>query len=190
MIRNLAILCLCTIGLTACGLGSYRQVKPTLTAEEAVYHLNSGDMIKVTVFDEPELSNKFSVDSQGMVALPLIGKTSIIGQTEQQAAQTIADKLRKNGFLKNPKVSVETASMRSFFIIGEVEHGGKFPFQNGLTVYQAVAIAGGYTYRADRDDITIRRQTSKGAGTEQTFSAKENSPVLPGDAIEIGERFL
>ncbi len=79
---------------------------------------------------------------------------------------------------------------RPFYVIGEVEHAGSYPFENDMTVYQAVAIAGGYTYRADRSDIAIRRQTGKGAGTEQRLSANEDTPVLPGDAIEIGERFF
>lgn len=176
--------------LVACGTGNYPQAQPRLEPSQTVYRLNAGDTVKVTVFGESDLTGPYVIDSRGMLALPLMGKMDVADQTEQQAAETIASALRKGGYLKNPKVAVETIAMRPFYIIGEVEKGGKFPYQSGLTVYQAVAIAGGYTYRADRDDISIRRQTDKGAGTEQRLSGQEDTPVLPGDVIEIGERFF
>jgi len=175
--------------LAACS-HSYPQAPRQLTTDQAVYRLNSGDEVKVTVFDEPDMTGKYIVDSQGMLALPLVGKTPVSGQTEQQAAQGITAMLQKSGYLKHPKVSVETANMRPFYVMGEIEKGGQFPFRNGLTVYQAVAGAGGYTYRADRGDITIRRQTNKGAGAETRLSATEETPVLPGDVIEVGERYF
>lgn len=176
--------------LAGCGASNYPPAQPTLSLHDAIYQLNSGDVVTLRIFDEPELSGRYKIDSQGMIALPLAGKISVKGKNEQQAALGIAKALEKGGYLRNPKVTLDVRDTRPFFVLGEVEHAGQFPFQPGMTIYQAVAIAGGYTYRADRDDVVVRRQTGRGAGTEIRLSATEDTPVLPGDAIEIGERFF
>ena len=175
--------------LISCG-HSYPVAQARLSADQSVYHLRANDVVMVRVYDEAELTGKYTIDSQGKIALPLIGKVSILHQTEQQAAETLRQRLQSGGYLTNPKVAIEIAQARPFFVLGEVEKSGSFPFQPGMTVYQAVALAGGYTYRADRDDITLRRQTTDGAGAEQRYSATEDTPVLPGDSIEIGERYF
>ena len=168
----------------------YPQAPRVLSPIEATYQLQQNDIVTIRVYEEPELTGQYMIDSQGKVALPLIGKTNLLHQTEQRAAIIIQNRLQQGGFLQKPKVSVEVFKARPFFVMGEVEKPGSFAFQSGLTVFQAVALSGGYTYRADRKDITIRRQSGKGAGTEIYYAAQEDTPVLPGDAIEIGERYF
>lgn len=175
--------------LVSCG-GNYPSAQPVLSGEQATYTLRENDVLILRVFDETELSGKYVLDSQGRIALPLVGKLQLRDMTEQQAAETIGNALKRGGFLRQPKVAVEVSKSRPFFIMGEVTKPGKFTFQSGITVYQAVAMAGGYTYRADRHDIAIRRQSGKGAGTEDRYSANEDTPVFPGDVIEVGERFF
>lgn len=188
MVRLFVSLLLFT--LNACGISNYPSAQPYLDEQQIVYRLHPGDIVYIRVFEEPDLTGKFKIDSQGQIALPLVGKVDVNGQTEKAAAQSIATALQKGGFLKHAKVALEMKQTRPIFIMGEVEHAGSYPFENDMTVYQAIAIAGGYTYRADRHDIAVRRQTGKGAGTEQRLSASEDTPVLPGDVIEIGERFF
>ncbi len=154
------------------------------------YRLNTGDTIRLNVFDEPDLSGNYTLDGEGMAALPLIGKIDITSRTEIEAAETIAALLKEKGYLKNPKVAIEIVSMRPVYVMGEVENSGSFAYLNGLTVNQAIASAGGYTYRADRGDITLRRKAKNVGEGESIFFAKENTPLLPGDVIEVGERFF
>lgn len=172
------------------GCSHYPDAAPQLTNAQNTYVLRENDVLQLRVYDEPEFSGKFKVDSQGNIALPLAGKVNIRNQSETQAAKTIEQVLKQKGYLQNPRVSIEVAQSRPYFILGEVNKGGKFPFQTGLTVYQAVATSGGFTYRADRKDITIRRQSSAGTGNEVRLSATEDTPIFPGDVIEIGERYF
>jgi protein involved in polysaccharide export with SLBB domain len=187
-LKFLSILILLPL-LVACT--SYPQAQAPITLKQGEYRLRENDVVHLRVYDEPDFNGDFKVDSTGNVSLPLAGKINIRNQTEQQAARTIETGLKQSGLLKNPKVSVEVFQARPFYILGEVDKPGTFPFQTGLTVYQAVATAGGFTYRADRHDITIRRQTENGAaGAEQRYSATEDTPIFPGDSIEIGERYF
>lgn len=185
IIFTFIILCLVISGCT-----HNPEATAYFTQEQDAYRLRANDVLQLRVYDEPEFSGKFKVDSTGSIALPLAGKVNLRNQTEEQAARTIETALNEKGFLKNPKVSIEVAQARPYFILGEISRAGEFPFQTGLTVYQAVASAGGFTYRADRDDILITRQNGKGTGNEIRLNAKQNTPILPGDVIEIGERYF
>lgn len=183
------VLAMVVLGLCACT--SYPPAPSSFPPAGKSYILQANDTIQLRVYDEPEFSGRFKVDSLGDVALPLAGKIRLRGATEQQAATIIETALKDKGYLQNPKISVELARARPYFILGEVTKPGQFPFQSGLTVYQAVAASGGLTYRADRDDITIRRQNpASGAGHEIRLSATEDTPILPGDVLEIGERYF
>jgi len=181
----LIILCFVLNGCT-----HYPAATSSLSGTQNAYLLRENDVLQLRVYDEREFSGKFKIDSMGNIALPLAGKINIRNRTEEQASFLIENALKQKGFLRNPKVSVEIAEARPYFILGEVTRAGQFPFQTGLTVYQAVATSGGFTYRADRDDITIRRQSAAGTGKEIRLSATEDTPILPGDVIEIGERYF
>ena len=155
-------------------------------AEATAYRLGSGDKVRITVFNEKDLSGEFDVNDQGVVALPLIGQVSLTGKTISEAEQLIADRYGKD-YLINPRVNVEVLNYRPFFILGEVKTPGSYPFVNGMTVINAVALAGGYTPRANHDRIYIKRASSPTAGEQPV---QEDGAVLPGDVIRVSERFF
>ena len=149
------------------------------------YRLGSGDKLRVIVFGEPNLSGEFDVSGSGKVALPLIGQVDAEGQTLSQFEDAVIAKLM-DGYLNNPRVSVEVLNYRPFYIFGEVEESGQYPYTNGMTVLNAIAVAGGYTYRANTDRVYITR----GDGAEQVYPASQSVKVLPGDVVRVPERFF
>jgi len=155
-------------------------------ADVAGYRLGSGDKLRVTVFNEKDLSGDFDVNDQGLVSLPLIGQVKVGGLTINEAQDLITQKYGKD-YLVNPRVNVEVLNYRPFFILGEVKSPGSYPYVSGMTVLNAVALAGGYTPRANRNNISIKRATSPQANEVEV---QEDSAVLPGDVIRIHERFF
>lgn len=149
------------------------------------YRLGTGDKLKVTVFGEDDASGEYEIDATGTISARLIGRMQVKGMTVSEVEQALYDQYRSRGFFKNPKISIELVNLRPFFILGEVEKRGHYPYINGLTVAQAVAIAGGYTYRASRSRITIQRV---GAAKEEPVG--EDAPVYPGDIIRVPERYF
>ena len=154
-------------------------------AVDAAYKLGVGDKLRVTVFGEKDLSGDFDVNDQGLVALPLIGTVRVAGETVQQAETLITQRYGKD-YLVNPRVTVEVLNYRPFYILGEVQKPGSYPYVNGLTVLNAVALAGGYTARANKNHIVVRRAADP--GTEQPIG--EDGGVLPGDVVRVPERFF
>lgn len=149
------------------------------------YRLGSGDKLRVIVFGEQDLSGEFDVTGSGKVSLPLIGQVQAAGKTLDEFAQEIGNEL-KQGYLTNPKVSIEVLNYRPFYIIGEVDKPGQYPYTNGMTVLNAVAVAGGFTYRANQDRVFITR----GGAAEAEYPASQSVRVLPGDIVRIPERFF
>lgn len=152
---------------------------------QSSYRLGTGDKLKVTVFGEEDASGEYEIDATGAISVRLIGRVAVKGLTVSEVEQTLIEQYRARGFFRNPRISIELINLRPFFILGEVEKRGSYPYINGLTVAQAAAIAGGYTYRASRTRITIQRQ---GTGKEQP--ASEDTPVYPGDIVRVPERFF
>lgn len=150
------------------------------------YRLGTGDKLRVTVYGEPDLSGEFEVDSSGDVRLPLIGQVHAGGETVHGFEQHVATKLAA-GYLRNPQVSAEVTAYRPFFIIGEVNKPGQYPYVNDMNVVTAVALAGGFTYRADESDVYIRRD---GSTKEVEEPADETTKIHPGDIIRVDERFF
>ena len=150
------------------------------------YRLGAGDKMRIIVFGEPDLSGEFFVDDSGSVDLPLIGDVSAGGQTVAEFEQKVVARFG-DGYLRDPKISIEVLNYRPFFIIGEVKNGGEFPYKGGLTVQDAVAIAGGYSYRANVNVAYIRR-----AGSDQEIKVElaRRVPIFPGDNVRIPERFF
>lgn len=150
------------------------------------YRLGAGDKMRIIVFGEPDLSGEFFVDDAGSVDLPLIGDVqaggSTVGEFEQKVVARFSD-----GYLRDPKVSIEVLNYRPFFIIGEVKNGGEFPYKGGLTVQDAVAIAGGYSYRANTNIAFIRRA---GSDQETKVELSQRVSIFPGDNVRIPERFF
>lgn len=150
------------------------------------YRLGVGDKVKLTVFNEPNLAGEFWVNPDGFVSLPLIGNVKASGR---QVAEIAADATRMfgDGYLRDPKVSMEVTVFRPFYILGEVTQPGQYPFANGMTALNAVATAKGFTPRANRDVVRIRRQ---GEASEVNYRLTPELMVYPGDTIRIGERFF
>ena len=122
----------------------------------APYRLASGDRLRVIVFGQDNLSNSFSVDGAGIISMPLIGRVRAQGLTTAELEHAIAARLRQ-GYMRDPSVSVEVEAFRPFFVLGEVEIAGQYPFINGMTVQNAIAVAGGFTPRALEDSVDITR---------------------------------
>jgi protein involved in polysaccharide export with SLBB domain len=148
------------------------------------YSLGPGDKLRVTVFGEESLSGEFSVGGDGNVSLPLIGEIRAGDRTITQLRDEVKQALG-NGYLKDPRVSAEVITYRPYFILGEVHSPGQYPYSIGLTVLNAVATAGGFTYRADTDDVYIKKA---GDSTERRYNLNQTVPILPGATIRIRER--
>src|SRR5690242_3799767 len=150
------------------------------------YKLGSGDRIRVLVFGESNLSGEFEVGAAGTIDMPLIGSVPAMGVTVGQLQSDVTARLR-NGYLNDPKVSVQVLNYRPFFITGEVQKGGEYPYKAGLTVQDAVGVAGGYTDRANTGRGVIRRA---GADREVSVYLTQRVAVNPGDNIRVPERFF
>ena len=150
------------------------------------YRLDSGDRVRVIVFGQDNLSRVYSVDASGSVSLPLIGPVRARGLTPFELSAEIAAELRRS-YIKDPKVSVEIETYRPFFILGEVNKPGGYPYVNGMTAEAAVAIAEGYTERAKKRMVRLTRRFN---GVNSTVMVPTDYPVQPGDTIYVLERIF
>ena len=150
------------------------------------YKLGNGDKLKVIVYGEPDLSGELSINSDGLISMPLVGDILLAGKTASDAQEIITLAL-KRGYLKKPNVSVEVISRRPFYIIGEVRKPGSYSYIDGMSVLKAIAISGGFTYRADRETVEILRG---GEANVKPFEANISSAVKPGDIVIVQERFF
>jgi polysaccharide export outer membrane protein len=170
--------------IAACSTGPAMADPQAAVADS--YRLGSGDEIKVTVFGEADLSGALVVDGQGAITMPLIGQVAVQGLTLAEAGKQIEARL-KDGWLRDPKVTAEMTKGRPYYILGEVNRAGEYPFTSGLTVMNAIAAAGDFTYRAEKKKIMI---TSAGTGVEREVKLTPTTPVQPGDRIRVLERFF
>ena len=181
-----------SLALPACGgspqrlasAGGDADVQATRLAAPA-YTMDSGDRLRVVVFRHEDLSGEFEVDGTGTFSMPLIGNVDAVGLTARQLEERIAERLR-DGYLVDPQVSIEVLNYRPFFILGEVNQAGQFPYASGMTVLNAVALAGGFTFRAKEDAITVQR----GGSNAPEVVVTPDTPVLPGDIVRVPERFF
>lgn len=157
-----------------------------LSPEAAAYHLGTGDQLKITVYGEERLTGTFPVNGQGNVAYPLLGEVPAAGKTLHELERQLTAGLG-DGFVNNPSVTIEVANFRPYYILGEVAKPGEYAFSDGLTVFSAVARAGGFTYRADQKRVYIHH---KSAADEAPYRLEGNTPVQPGDTIRIDERIF
>lgn len=150
------------------------------------YSLGAGDRLRITVFGHEDLSAELAVSETGTVSLPLAGNLKIEGLTVQQAEQAVVGALKPD-YLLNPKVGIEVLNYRPFYILGEVKEPGAYPYVTGMTVTEAVAIGGGFTYRAKKKKMVVIRATDT-TRTERPIAATD--VVLPGDVVKVLERFF
>jgi polysaccharide biosynthesis/export protein len=151
------------------------------------YQLDSGDKLRVVVFGQEDISGEYAVDGSGFISMPLINQVEARGRSVTDLEKEIAQRLQSGNLLVNPSVSVQVATFRPFFILGEVRQPGQFPYVEGMTVLTAVAMAGGFTYRAEMDNYTITRKTGEKAVEAK---AERNTVVQPGDVIFVRERYF
>ncbi len=150
------------------------------------YRLGAGDKLRVIVFDESQLSGEFTVSDSGQVALPLIGNVAAADSTVGEFEKRVSDRLRE-GYVKEPRVSVQILNYRPFYIYGEVTNPGEYPFTVGLHALKAIATAGGYTYRANSKKLLITRGKD---GQKIEAKASQDTLILPGDTIQVLERYF
>ena len=150
------------------------------------YRLDAGDRVRVIVFGQDNLSRVYGIDSNGSISMPLVGQLRARGLTPYQLSLDIAAELTRK-YIKDPKVSVEVETYRPFFILGEVNKPGGYPYVNGMTAEAAVAIAEGYTERAKKRMVRLTRRFG---GVNSTVMVPTDYPVQPGDTIYVLERFF
>jgi polysaccharide export outer membrane protein len=155
-------------------------------AASASPKLQPGDRLNVNVFGEDKLSGSYEIDQSGQISLPLAGTIEAAGLTQAQLEQSLAKRFRSE-YLKNPKVTVTVATLRPFYIMGEVQKPGEYAYKSGLNVLTALAIAGGPTYRASRSTVQIQR---RGEANMRDYPISVTVPIFSGDVISVPERYF
>jgi polysaccharide biosynthesis/export protein len=165
---------------------SISRPSPSAQQNSNIYRLGPGDQLHIIVYGETDLTGDFTVSPVGTIAFPLVGEVPANGLTPDQLSQAIGERLTQ-GYMRHPQVSAAIAAYRPFFILGEVARPGTYPFSAALTVRGAVAVAGGFTYRANEGRVFIKHS---GEQREQSYRLDASTLVQPGDTIRIGERFF
>lgn len=150
------------------------------------YRVGAGDRLSVRVIGEQDITGEYLVDATGVLSMPYVQSVPVAGLNTGQIEKLIERKL-KSGYLRDPKVSVQAINLRPFYIMGEVTTGGSFPYQPGITVQNAIAIAGGYGTRADHGIVLLTRRTANGTNT---YKVPVTTQVYPGDIVFIRERWF
>lgn len=178
------------LGMTCLMISGCASYKPAPSAfYDALnqpYILGAGDRLRITVFEQTGLTNTYSVDQSGYIAFPLIGSIPAKGKTIKQLEATIAAKLR-GGYIRNPDVSVEIDRYRPVFIMGEVGGAGQYSYVPGMTVQTAIATSGGFSPRANQENVDVTRQID---GKVVTGRVSITDPIIPGDTIYVRERLF
>jgi protein involved in polysaccharide export with SLBB domain len=151
------------------------------------YKLGPGDKVRVTVFNEEQLSGEFIVANNGAVAVPLLGEVRAGGLTPSELQVEVEKQLADSGLVRQPRVSTDVVTYRPFYILGEVNKPGQYPYSIGMTVTKAVATAGGFTYRANNRTVYVTRE---GYTYETPTSITAATSIGPGDTIRVGERLF
>ncbi len=175
-----AVFCLFAV---ACAPG--RGLPELPSAAPGAYRLGPGDVVRLITFGEDSLTGEFRVSDSGMIALPLAGSVRAEGLSPDALAVRVGKALVQANILRSPSVSAEIIAYRSIYVLGEVSKPGQYPFQPGMTMVTAAAVAGGFTYRAVQDYASVMR-TENGVAIEG--KASRNSFIQAGDVITVYER--
>lgn len=166
--------------------GTFETVLVRETDQGSSYLLDTGDRVRIFVYGQPNLSRIYSIDGTGNISMPLIGAVNVRHKTSKSLERIVAARLQIR-YVKDPHVSVEIATYRPFFVLGEVRNAGQFPYVEGMTARTAVAIAGGYAPRANEGKVQITRVLND---QRETFIAGADEPLRPGDTVYVRERWL
>lgn len=163
-----------------------QQKYSSASPNSGTYILGPTDRVRVKVYGEPDVAGEYEVDAGGYVSVPLAGHIKAAGLTTRQLERSITTALSK-GIVRDPRVNVEIALYRPFYILGEVKKSGEYPYRVGMTVLDAIASAGGFTYRANENKVYLRRS---GSTVEEIYPLDAPVLVFPGDNIRIPERYF
>ncbi|AUW57373.1 polysaccharide export protein [Sphingobium sp. SCG-1] len=170
------------VAMTSCA-GANASMQPLASAAPGPYQLGPGDQIRINVFGLDALNNTYLVGDTGEISLPMIGTVTASGKTITRFETDVADSIRAKQLVLEPKVSAQILAYRPFFILGEVQRPGQYPYVPGMSVMTAVSVAGGYTFRANTKKVMVTRSSAKG-------SAGPDSSVQPGDLIQVQESWF
>jgi protein involved in polysaccharide export with SLBB domain len=183
-LKVLAVLAAC-VGFSVVGCAGGTASLPPLpqaSASEGPYHLGPGDKLKITVFGSDDLSGDSVVSDTGVLSLPLIGDLKATGLTPTQLSEAMRKRLA-DGYMRDPKVSISVTTYRPVYVIGEVTRPGEYPYSSGMSVLNAIALGGGYSYRANQDYAVVTRDN-------HDYRASGPSHIAAGDIIRIPERYF
>ncbi len=169
------------------GCAGYRPA-PKVFHEATIqpYRLDSGDRLRVTVFEQPSLTNTYTVDQAGYIAFPLVGQVAARGATLTQLEGVLSQKL-KQGYLRDPDVTIEIDRYRSIFVMGEVGQPGQYAYVPGMTILNAIAVSGGFNGRSNQRDVDVTRKIN---GQIITGRVPITDPILAGDTVYVRERLF
>jgi polysaccharide biosynthesis/export protein len=159
-------------------------------ASNFTYRRGAGDQVRIITYNETQLSNTFTVGDSGTISLPLVGTINASGMTAHELSSNISTSLEKKQLISDPSVSVEITTYRPISILGEVNHPGVYPYQSGMTMLTAVALAGGFTYRAITGYASDVRHEGQAGGHAVTGLIDPDSNLNPGDVVTIFQRYF
>ncbi len=169
--------------LAACG-GS-GESDPAL-AVRGPLTLQPGDRVRLTVWGQDQMTGEYLVERDGMIAVPLAGRVSVVNLTPPDAEKAVAHRLR-GGLVVDPKVTVDVVQFRPIYVVGEVTHPGAYDYVSNINVINAVALAGGFTYRARKGDFILVRGIQP---NQKEYTVSDLTPLMPGDVITVRERYF
>jgi polysaccharide biosynthesis/export protein len=181
---RLHLVSLFLLALAGCS-GPGSGLPPLPVTDPIAYTLGPGDQVRIITFGEDTLTGEFRVNDSGSIALPLVGAVHAAGLTSAELETSVGSALRRGNLARNPSVAVEIIAYRPIYVLGEVNKPGQYAYQPGMTVVTAVAVGGGFTYRAVEGYAAIVR-TVEGKAVEGR--ASRQSYIQPGDVITIFER--
>jgi polysaccharide export outer membrane protein len=185
MIARRLLWTLPVLAVAACS-GQGAGLPPLPDATATAYRLGPEDQVRVTVFNDPRLTGDFRVSDAGTIALPLVGAVQASGRTTSEVERAIEAEMKQKSLFRDPSVAVQVTGYRPIFVLGMAERPGQFPYQPGMTTLTAVAVAGGFNYRAIRDYVSVTRIGPEGRPVE--YRAGREALVQPGDVLNIFER--
>ena len=190
---NAVALLTLSLGVTACSSDRLVSVPPKDPTERALggerlatsaYRLTVGDKVRVTVFDLAAETSEYTLDETGAIAVPALQPLVIKDMTTKEAADTLSKAFAQAGLYRKARVSVDVAAFGPFYVLGEIAKPGEFPYKPGMSLFAAVALAGGHTYRANRGHVFIRRATDT---VETEYELTSDIAIMPGDVVRIPE---
>ena len=156
--------------------------------------LGAGDVVKITVFGNNDLTVETRVSEAGSISFPLVGEVKVGGLSSNQAEKKIADLLDKGGFIRNPQVNLIVTDMQSqqVSVLGQVNKPGRYPVDGKRSLTDVLAMAGGMNEEAA--DTVILTHTSDGKTTKETIDMlalvrsgdpARNRELMAGDSVFV-----